>query len=66
MEASMLVIRVLIAAGIAVAGVSAVRVAAADSVPGKQTLVNRNESPTSETDSIGDREQLRRYFLQSR
>jgi hypothetical protein len=64
MEASMLVIRVLVAAGIAVAGVSPVRVAAADS--GKQTLVNRNESPTSETDSIGDREQLRRYFLQSR
>jgi hypothetical protein len=53
----MLVIRVLIAAGIAVAGVSAVRVAAADSVPSKQTLVNRNEGPTSETDSISDREQ---------
>jgi len=66
MEASVLVIRVLIATGIAVAGVSAVRVAAADSVPGKQTLVNRNESPTSEADNIGDREQLRRYFLQSR
>jgi hypothetical protein len=66
MEASMLVIRVLITAGITVAGVSTVRVAVADSVSGNQTLVNRNESPTSETDSIGDREQLRRYFLQSR
>jgi hypothetical protein len=62
----MLVIRVLIVAGIAVAGIGAGRGAVAESDPGKPSLVNRSESPTSETDGIGDREQLRRYFLQSR
>jgi hypothetical protein len=64
MEARMLIVRVLIAAGIAVAGFGAVRGAVAETMPGKQTLVNRSETPTSETDGIGDREQLRRYFLQ--
>jgi hypothetical protein len=41
--------------------------AAAEAAPllGQNTLINRDQPPLSETDpGIGDREHLRRYFLQ--
>jgi hypothetical protein len=64
MEATMLVIGAVLALGIAIAGVSAIRgAAAAEQAPATvpQPLINREESVQSET----DRQQLKRYFLQN-
>jgi hypothetical protein len=61
----------VLAVGIAIAGMSDIRSAAAvEAAPHflpPQTLINRDESPLSEADArVGDREQLKRYFLQDR
>jgi hypothetical protein len=74
MEAIMVIIGAVIAFGMAIASVSTSREAvAAEAAPitspftPPQPLVNRAQPLSSETDTlVGDREQLRRYFLQDR
>jgi hypothetical protein len=64
METGMSLIAAMLALGIALAGVSPIRLAvAADQAPdtAPQPLVNREERVPSET----DRQQLKRYFLQN-
>jgi hypothetical protein len=66
MEAIMLVIGAVFALGMAIAGVSVIRgAAAAEAAPVMQPIINRDEPPLAETDPITDREQLKRYFLQN-
>jgi len=70
MEAIMLFTGAVFAVGIAIAGIGEIRGAAAvEAAPlilSPQTLINRDE-PALEADArIGDREQLKRYFLQDR
>jgi hypothetical protein len=57
---------VIAALGVAIISVSAVRgTGAVEQTPidTPQTLVNRHDPPLSETDHLGDREQLRRLFF---
>jgi hypothetical protein len=65
MVASMLTIRALIAAGIAIGAFSGSSLAAPEELT-TQFLVNRSETAVSETDGVADHEQFRRYFLQAR
>jgi hypothetical protein len=67
MEAIMLVIEAVFALGMAIAGVSVIRgAAAAEAAPVMQPIINRDEPPLAETDPrITDREQLKTYFLQN-
>jgi hypothetical protein len=60
-----LIIQVVFAAGIALGGLSGINGAAAEDAPTRQSLVNRSETPVSETDGIADREQLRRHFFKA-
>ena len=65
----MLVIGVVFALGMVIAGVSvtpgATAAEAAEEVTKPQPLINRYEPPPSEAEPrISDREQLKRYFLQ--